>query len=50
MRVIILQEDTAEAVSDIIHRAEEGGFELTEFEDEMWATLTEAIRKATEVL
>ena len=48
-KVIVLDADVALALSNLIHRAEIGGFCLTEMEDEMWGYLTQAINQQVEV-
>lgn len=48
-QVIVLDKGVAEAISDILHRIEANGFNLTEFEAEMWGQLTAAILKPAEL-
>ena len=49
MEVVVVSKDLAEAISEIIHRAEEHGYILTEFEDEMWSKFTDQINAFVEV-
>ena len=48
-KVIVMDADVALALSNLIHRAEKDGFDLTEFEDEMWGHLTQAINQQVEI-
>jgi hypothetical protein len=47
--VIVLDADVALALSNLIHRAEQSGFNLTEMEDDMWGYLTQAINQKVTV-
>lgn len=47
--VVVLDRDVAEAISDMLHKAELGGVDFTETEDEMWGYLSDAICAAVEL-
>lgn len=48
-KVIVLDVDVAEAISDAMHRAEAAGHCFTEHEDEMWGLLTTAIQEPVQI-